>query len=196
MIEFLSSWAKNLGVVIVLVSIFEMILPNNKTKKYIRVVLGIFVIFNIIAPFVKNKEKLEISSVDIDNYTLTQNNTVDKTSMNERIQELYEKELENNIKNKLQNKDINIKTSTNIISTGTEISYGVEKYTVVIYGDINGDGKINSADLLKMRQHLIGTLELKGSNKKAAALVNGNTINSADLLKLRQHLLGINNIKQ
>lgn len=102
MIEFLSSWAKNLGVVIVLVSIFEMILPNNKTKKYIRVVLGIFVIFNIIAPFVKNKEKLEISSVDIDNYTLTQNNTVDKTSMNERIQELYEKELENNIKNKLQ----------------------------------------------------------------------------------------------
>ena len=102
----------------------------------------------------------------------------------------------NNIKNKLQNKDINIKTSTNIISTGTEISYGSEKYTVVIYGDINGDGKINSADLLKMRQHLIGTLELKGSNKKAAALVNGNTINSADLLKLRQHLLGINNIKQ
>ena len=91
MIEFLSSWAKNLGVVIVLVSIFEMILPNNKTKKYIRVVLGIFVIFNIIAPFVKNKEKLEISSVDIDNYTLTQNNTVDKTSMNERIQESVDK---------------------------------------------------------------------------------------------------------
>ena len=89
-----------------------------------------------------------------------------------------------------------IKTSTNIISTGTEIYYGKEKYTVVIYGDINWDGKINSADLLKMRQHLIGTLELKGSNKKAAALVNGNTINSADLLKLRQHLLGINNIKQ
>ena len=107
MIEFLSSWAKNLGVVIVLVSIFEMILPNNKTKKYIRVVLGIFVIFNIIAPFVKNKEKLEISSVDIDNYTLTQNNTVDKTSMNERIQELYEKELENNIKNKLQEQGYN-----------------------------------------------------------------------------------------
>ena len=39
MIEFLSGWAKNLGVVIVIVSIFEMILPNNKTKKYIRVVL-------------------------------------------------------------------------------------------------------------------------------------------------------------
>ena len=41
MIEFLSSWAKNLGVTIVLVSIFEMLLPNNKTKKYIRAVLGV-----------------------------------------------------------------------------------------------------------------------------------------------------------
>ena len=34
MIEFLSSWAKGLGVVIVIVSVLEMLLPNNKTKKY------------------------------------------------------------------------------------------------------------------------------------------------------------------
>ena len=33
MIEFLSSWAKSLGVTIVIVSILEMLLPNNKTKK-------------------------------------------------------------------------------------------------------------------------------------------------------------------
>ena len=39
MIEVISSWAKSLGVVIVLVSIIEMILPNNRTKKYIRMVL-------------------------------------------------------------------------------------------------------------------------------------------------------------
>ena len=39
MIEVISSWAKNLGVIIVLVSIIEMILPKKKKKKYIRMVL-------------------------------------------------------------------------------------------------------------------------------------------------------------
>lgn len=102
MIEFLSGWTKNLGVVIVIVSIFEMILPNNKTKKYIRVVLGIFVMFNIISPFIKNKDKLSSVSIDLENYTTEQNVTVDQTSMDKRIQDLYEKELEKDIKNKIE----------------------------------------------------------------------------------------------
>ena len=102
MIEFLSGWAKNLGVVIVIVSIFEMILPNNKTKKYIRVVLGIFVMFNIISTFIKNKDKLSSVSIDLENYTTEQNVAVDQTSMDKRIQDLYEKELEKDIKNKIE----------------------------------------------------------------------------------------------
>lgn len=108
MIEFLSGWAKNLGVVIVIVSIFEMILPNNKTKKYIRVVLGIFVMFNIISPFIKNKDKLSSVSIDLENYTTEQNVTVDQTSMDKRIQDLYEKELEKDIKNKIEEQGYNV----------------------------------------------------------------------------------------
>ena len=100
------------------------------------------------------------------------------------------------IKNQLTNQDIKITAKADVISTGTEFSYLSENYVSVVYGDINGDGKINSADLLKMRQHLIGTSILTGAYKKAAALVNGSTINSADLLRLRQHLLGIKTILQ
>lgn len=103
MIEFLSSWAKSLGVTIVLVSIFEMLLPNNKTKKYIRVILGIFVLFNIISPFINNKDNLSLTSIDIENYTNTQNENINQTSMDNRIQDLYEKELEKDITNKIEN---------------------------------------------------------------------------------------------
>lgn len=93
-----------------------------------------------------------------------------------------------NIRKKI---NLNYKTNgNNIITTGVEFTYNTEKYTAVIYGDLNGDGKINSADLLKMRQHLLGTNSLSNSYKEAAMIANGTTINSADLLRLRQHLLG------
>lgn len=102
MIEFISSWAKSLGVTIVLVSIFEMLLPNNKTKKYIRMVLGIFVISTIISPFIKNKDKLDLNNINLENYVSIETATVDQKSMNERIKDLYEEELEKDITKKIE----------------------------------------------------------------------------------------------
>ena len=58
--------------------------------------------FNIISPFIKNKDKLSSVSIDLENYTTEQNVTVDQTSMDKRIQDLYEKELEKDIKNKIE----------------------------------------------------------------------------------------------
>lgn len=134
MIEFLSSWAKNLGVTIVLVSIFEMLLPNNKTKKYIRAVLGVFVLFNIISPFINNKEKLSMSSIDLENYTINEKSEVNQSSMDDRIQKLYEDQLEKDIKIKLNEKGYNVtscKVKANIAenekSTITKIKLEVEK---------------------------------------------------------------------
>ena len=63
MIEFLSSSIKSLGVAIIIVSILEMLLPNNKIKKYIRMVMGIFILFNIIAPFIQNKDKFDLNEI-------------------------------------------------------------------------------------------------------------------------------------
>ena len=140
MIEFLSSWAKSLGVAIVLVSIFEMVLPNNKTKKYIRVVLGVFVLYNIISPFINNKDKLSLASIDVDNYTSTYKSEVNQASMDDRIESLYEQELEKDIKNKIQEqgfKVLNCKvkaiigdTSENKENTIKEIRLKVEKKEV------------------------------------------------------------------
>lgn len=87
---------------------------------------------------------------------------------------------------------------TEKITTGTKVKFKTgEEFTLVVYGDLTGDGNINGADLLKMRQYLLGQIQLEGAYLEAAHVytTKGN-VNGADLLKIRQHLLGKNSINQ
>ena len=108
MIEFLNTWAKNLGLAIVVISILEMLLPNNKIKKYIRMVMGIYILFCILSPWIGNQDMLKEDIEELKNSISTQTantqTTVNQTSMDERIQELYVEELENDITKKLEEK--------------------------------------------------------------------------------------------
>lgn len=105
MIEFLSSWAKNIGLSIIVISILEMILPNNKTKKYVKVIFGIYIIFNIISPFIKNADTLNVSNFDFEEYGnyVTDNNNSNSVSINDRIENMYIEELEKDITTKVNN---------------------------------------------------------------------------------------------
>lgn len=110
MIEFLSSWAKGLGLAIVVVSILEMILPNNKTKKYIRMVMGVYILFTIISPFIKNKQTIDVSNFEIEKYNnyLSTSEKTTQTSMDKRIEELYIDKLEKDISKKVKEQGYDI----------------------------------------------------------------------------------------
>ena len=51
MVTYISSWARQVIVSVVVAIILEMILsPNSKSTKYIKTVIGIYVVYAIIAP--------------------------------------------------------------------------------------------------------------------------------------------------
>lgn len=136
MIEILSSWAKGLGITIVIVSIFEMLLPNNNTKKYIRIVLGVFVIFNIIAPLIKNKEIFNLDNIDLEQYQTVETGAVNQTSMNERIKVLYAEELEKDITKKVKEKGYSVeKCKVNVQISDNEEDTKINKIKLVIKKD-------------------------------------------------------------
>ena len=118
MIEFLSTWAKSIGLAIIIISILEMLLPNNKTKKYVRMVFGIYIIFNIISPFIKNKDILDVSTYDFHEYSnyITNQSSMNESSMDSRIEQIYIEELEKDITKKVNDLGYNV-TTCNVYAT-------------------------------------------------------------------------------
>ena len=124
MIACFSEWAKNLTLAVVIVSLFEMLLPNNKTKKYIKVVMGLYILFNIISPFVKKDFSFELENVIENSKSKTvSTEEVNQTSMDTRLKQICKEELEKDITKKVEeqgyvvencNIDIKIEEETHI----------------------------------------------------------------------------------
>lgn len=135
MVNFLSSWVKNLSLAIIVVSILEMLLPNNKTKKYVKMVMGLYILFSIISPFIKNSDKFNLENIDVSSYINEELETskveVNQESMDKRLKEIYAEELENDITKKLKEKGYTIeycKVDANISQKDNDS--GIKKITL------------------------------------------------------------------
>ncbi len=100
------------------------------------------------------------------------------------------------------NNNDEILKETDIVGTGSKIRVKedgkiLREYTIVIYGDANGDGKINSVDLLVIQRHIL-EIEPLGEIYKYASSVrkNGQKPTSVDLLLIQRHILGLQLIEQ
>lgn len=78
------------------------------------------------------------------------------------------------------------------ITSGTDS----KNYTIVLYGDVNGDGVINTLDMLLIQRHRLGYSKLTGASLKSADVNRDGTINSLDMLLVQRHRLGIALISQ
>ena len=106
MIQWISSWASGIVVAVVLATLIEMLLPNGNNKKYVKTVIGIFVLFSIIAPIIDNISSTHISQ-EVD-FAIEEQEKIEEIDTNKNIEEVYRKNMERDIKNKLQEKGYQI----------------------------------------------------------------------------------------
>lgn len=154
MINFLSSWAEQVILAVIIATILELILPNSKNKKYVQMVIGVYVLFNIISPIIKNKEKLVFSEIYLDKY-ITTSTKVEQSSMDARLEKIYLDELENNIKSKFKNAGIEIiKCTIDAELDTTKKNAGIHSIDVKVK-NVDDEKKI-----LKIKQEIIEEYEI------------------------------------
>ena len=150
MISFFSTWIGQIAVSVIIVSIFEMILPKGNLKKYIKVVLGVYVIYCLISPFVNNKKLFDIDNINIEKYTtnnITQSN-INQESMDKRLESLYIDELEKNINIKLNENGYEIlkcKIDANLNSNKN--NPGIHKIDLIIKKSNNNQIQIDEVEI-------------------------------------------------
>ena len=47
MVNWISSWAQGIVIAVIISTIIEMILPNGNIKKYVKTVIGVYIVFAI-----------------------------------------------------------------------------------------------------------------------------------------------------
>lgn len=73
----------------------------------------------------------------------------------------------------------------------------ISSYTIVIYGDVNGDGEINVLDMIKVNRHVLGLTKLSGAYLEAGdANRAGDGVNVLDMIYINRHSLGLATIRQ
>lgn len=171
MIEWIKSWSNGIIVAVIIAVIFELIIPNGNNKKYIKMVISLYVLFVILDPIISKFTSLngiEINTKEYEKYfdstnTLETSTTLDSEKL---INNTAEKRVKENISNKLK-----------------ELGYKVESISININ---NESGQINRI-VLSVRRNDNGTddsehLELNNSIVKIDN-VNEVNISSKDNTK-------------
>lgn len=156
MINFMSSWAEQIVLAVVVATIIELILPKNKNKKYIQMVIGIYVLFNIISPIIKNKDDFSIEKYSIENYETKSQYEVDQSSMDARLEKIYLDELEKTVISKFEKNGFEVtKCTIDAVLDTTKKNAGIHSITVKVKTSAD-EGKIAS-----IRKELASEFEIE-----------------------------------
>lgn len=84
--------------------------------------------------------------------------------------------------------------SSSYFGTGSKIKLAGKTYTLVMLGDVSGDGEISATDYVKIKNRIMGTNKLSGAYKEAADVNRDGKISATDYVKVKNQIMGSSSI--
>lgn len=125
MVSVINSWAQGIILAIIIATIIEIILPEGNNKKYVKTIIGIYILFVMISPLISSN-KLNINTIIQETTTqIDEYKTEDLTlETNQYIQETYISKIEQDVKDKVKKLNYNVILLKLDIETTSEENYG------------------------------------------------------------------------
>lgn len=151
MVKFINSWAQGIILAVIIATIIEIILPEGNNKKYVKTIIGIYILFAIIYPILSNlsSKNININSIinstnkEIAKYEANSNLALETNSY---IENTYKTKIEEDINKILTDKGYNVISLNTNIETESEERYGqINSLTIKIE-------KINEEENNKINQ--------------------------------------------
>ena len=84
--------------------------------------------------------------------------------------------------------------SSSTFGTGAQISFEGKTYSLVVLGDVNGDGKISPADYVKVKNKIMNVTTMNEISESAADANRDGKISPADYVKIKNHIMNASKI--
>ncbi len=176
-----------------------MILPEGNNSKYVKMVIGVFVLFTIISPFI-NKITGKKANIDFDSYIDNKSNNSITTNANinneKLIKQMYEENLKVDIKAKISQKgyiigDLNVEIFDND-------EYTLNSINMKVIGTTNDQNtNKNSNKTTTIIENVENVLvNVSGSSKSDNQNKEKSVISESEKRKLKQYLSGIYEVRE
>ena len=161
MIEWISNWAGGIVVAVIIGTVIEMILPSGNSKKYIKVVIGIYVLFTIVSPVITKftGETIEVSDIlDLDKYVEEAEDVAIQNNIqsNNQIMEVYSSGIQEDLKAKIEAKGYMVNSID--IGIANDESYSITDITI----DVEKEEKVDGNEMVENEEN---TGEADSTNK-------------------------------
>lgn len=80
------------------------------------------------------------------------------------------------------------------VGTGYTLTSDGKTYTIVVLGDVNGDGNIKATDYMKIKNYIMNASTLSDAEKKAADVNGDGNIKATDYMKIKNYIMGTSSI--